>query len=106
MTVEPLLCNGRNSLLFFLVYFLLNIQLYEFCYHAVTVARAAATPDWPQPAAYPHLNAKEIIMHLKKFIVALIYTLALALLVQGCNTMQGAGKDIEEAGEAVQDAAD
>ncbi len=29
-----------------------------------------------------------------------------ALVLAGCNTMEGAGKDVEAAGEAVQDAAD
>lgn len=28
------------------------------------------------------------------------------LAVAGCNTVEGAGKDIEKAGEAIQDAAD
>jgi entericidin B len=37
--------------------------------------------------------------------------LALALLgfaccIAGCNTMEGAGKDVEKAGESIQDAAD
>ena len=30
---------------------------------------------------------------------------ALALLAAGCNTIQGIGKDVERAGEVVQDAA-
>jgi predicted small secreted protein len=33
-------------------------------------------------------------------------TLATILLVGGCATIEGAGKDIEAAGEAVQEAAD
>ncbi len=28
-----------------------------------------------------------------------------AMLANGCNTMQGAGKDVEKAGEKIQDAA-
>lgn len=32
--------------------------------------------------------------------------LVLAFALAGCNTMEGAGKDIEEAGKATQDAAD
>jgi predicted small secreted protein len=31
---------------------------------------------------------------------------AAALTVAACNTMEGAGRDVESAGEAVQDAAD
>ena len=30
----------------------------------------------------------------------------LSLLVAGCNTLEGAGEDVEEAGEAVQEVAD
>ncbi len=29
-----------------------------------------------------------------------------AVAMSGCNTMEGAGKDVESAGEAIQDAAD
>ncbi|MFP4560954.1 MAG: entericidin A/B family lipoprotein [Thiohalorhabdus sp.] len=34
------------------------------------------------------------------------FALALVLALAGCNTMEGAGEDVEEAGEATQDAAD
>lgn len=37
---------------------------------------------------------------------ALALTAAAALVLSGCNTVEGAGKDVEAAGEAVQDAAD
>lgn len=43
---------------------------------------------------------------IKKFIAPLMVVLTLLVFAQGCNTMRGAGQDIEEAGEAVQDAAD
>ena len=33
------------------------------------------------------------------------FTALFALLGSGCNTMQGAGKDIEKAGNKIQDAA-
>lgn len=37
---------------------------------------------------------------------AIVVTATLAFaLVPGCNTMEGAGKDVESAGESVQDAA-
>ncbi|MBA4741873.1 MAG: entericidin A/B family lipoprotein [Azoarcus sp.] len=40
----------------------------------------------------------------KKFkMIALV--LAAGLLVAGCNTMEGAGKDIEKGGEAIQKSA-
>lgn len=36
-----------------------------------------------------------------------LFALALAVLaLSACNTLQGAGKDIERAGEEIQDAAD
>ena len=35
----------------------------------------------------------------------LIALLLVAVAIAGCNTIQGAGKDIEKGGEAVQDAA-
>ena len=50
-----------------------------------------------------HLNAtykKEIVMYLK----LIAASLALAFLA-GCNTMAGAGKDIEKGGEAIQNSA-
>lgn len=37
---------------------------------------------------------------------ALALAIVAALVLAGCNTVKGAGKDIESAGEAVQDAAD
>jgi entericidin B len=45
---------------------------------------------------------KEIIM---KKIATLASILCLAFAVTGCNTVKGAGKDIERGGEKVQDAA-
>lgn len=38
--------------------------------------------------------------------VAMAALIAAALAAAGCNTARGAGQDIENAGEAVQDAAD
>lgn len=40
-----------------------------------------------------------------KTLLALFAAAALACLVTGCNTMNGAGKDIEKAGDKIQDAA-
>jgi len=56
----------------------------------------------PAPAG----NPKEIVMK------GLIKSLALAIIAStvlttiGCNTMEGAGKDTQKAGEAIQDTAD
>ena len=42
-----------------------------------------------------------------KKLVSLLLAMGMMLVtLQGCNTLQGAGQDIEEGGEAVQDAAD
>lgn len=45
------------------------------------------------------------LMRWKKWIVAGLFAVAI-LSISGCNTMEGAGEDIEEAGEKIQDAAD
>lgn len=45
-------------------------------------------------------------MKTKKSLLALFAAAILAsLFVSGCNTMNGAGKDIEKAGDKIQDAA-
>lgn len=51
----------------------------------------------------PH---KETLMTIKKLFATLMVALAMLVFAQGCNTLRGAGQDIEEAGEAVEDAAD
>jgi len=38
--------------------------------------------------------------------ISLVIALGTMLAVVGCNTVEGAGKDLESAGEAIQDAAD
>ena len=42
---------------------------------------------------------------MKKIILTLAALCSVAVLTTACNTMQGAGKDIERAGEKVQDSA-
>ncbi len=42
---------------------------------------------------------------LKNMIIILMLT-SLSFLTVSCNTMQGAGKDVESAGETIQDAAE
>ncbi len=42
---------------------------------------------------------------MKRNISLLLLTLAAALVLGGCNTMQGAGKDIQKAGEKLEEAA-
>jgi len=44
-------------------------------------------------------------MLIKKIISSIVLVLVLTILIQGCNTMRGAGQDIEKAGEAIEDAA-
>ena len=43
---------------------------------------------------------------MKRNLSVLLLALMAAMVLGGCNTIEGAGKDIEEAGEEVQDAAD
>lgn len=43
---------------------------------------------------------------MKRTLAILLLALFAAATLGGCNTMEGAGKDIEKAGEEVQDAAD
>lgn len=45
-------------------------------------------------------------MHTKVKTLGIITSVLLLLLSAGCATIEGAGKDLEAAGEAVQDAAD
>ena len=40
------------------------------------------------------------------FIVALLFCALLGTSVLGCNTIRGAGKDVERGGQGIQDAAD
>jgi entericidin A len=47
---------------------------------------------------------KETFM--KRNLSVLLLALMAAMVLSGCNTVEGAGKDIEKAGEEVQDAAD
>jgi len=44
-------------------------------------------------------------MNVKKIITPVILVAILAILFQGCNTIHGAGKDIEKAGQTIEDAA-
>jgi len=43
---------------------------------------------------------------MKRNLSILLLALMSAMVLGGCNTVEGAGKDIEAAGEEVQDAAD
>lgn len=38
--------------------------------------------------------------------IFIILALWLSLAISGCNTMEGAGKDIQSAGESIEDTAD
>ncbi|TNF54512.1 entericidin A/B family lipoprotein [bacterium] len=42
---------------------------------------------------------------MKKFVLLILILFAMSIAA-GCHTMQGLGKDIQEAGEALEDAAD
>ncbi|MFT3756527.1 MAG: entericidin A/B family lipoprotein [Pseudoxanthomonas sp.] len=43
---------------------------------------------------------------MKRVISSAVLMLFLAMLVAGCNTMAGVGKDVQKAGEKVEDSAD
>ncbi|EPC02862.1 hypothetical protein L861_23920 [Litchfieldella anticariensis FP35 = DSM 16096] len=43
---------------------------------------------------------------MKRFFAMALLALFCASVLSGCNTIRGAGEDIERGGEAVQDAAD
>lgn len=45
-------------------------------------------------------------MSMWKRLMTLAAVLMLGVAIAGCNTMEGAGEDIEEGGEAIEDAAD
>lgn len=45
-------------------------------------------------------------MRIGNMINPLLCFLILLTLLQGCNTLQGMGRDIEEAGDAIEDAAE
>jgi predicted small secreted protein len=45
------------------------------------------------------------IITLTKIVSVAALAFWLSLFISGCNTMQGAGKDIQRAGEGVEDAA-
>ncbi len=42
----------------------------------------------------------------RRTVFALLILFGAGVALSGCNTVEGAGKDLESAGEAVQDAAD
>ncbi len=43
---------------------------------------------------------------LKRYLALIVTALTLVAALTGCNTTEGVGQDIEEGGEAIQDAAD
>jgi entericidin A len=43
---------------------------------------------------------------IKRYIILLATILTISFLLAGCNTIKGAGKDIQKAGEAIEDAVD
>ena len=43
---------------------------------------------------------------LKRYLICVVLLVTTSCLLVGCNTVEGAGKDIESAGEGIQDLAD
>jgi predicted small secreted protein len=62
------------------------------------VGTGLAKPVWAQP---PYNSIKEITMF--RILTA---ALLMAIFGTGCNTMAGAGKDIERGGEKIQNSAE
>jgi predicted small secreted protein len=72
--------------------------------HAGLLAHALHEEDMQSGTAAVSIRIqtyKEIVMYLK----LIAASLALAFFA-GCNTMEGAGKDIQKGGEAIQNSAD
>lgn len=46
------------------------------------------------------------IKHIKHLIILLVAAAILSLTAMGCNTARGFGKDVEKAGEKIQDGTD
>ena len=44
-----------------------------------------------------------MITHIKRIVVLLFVTALLAIVGMGCNTAHGFGKDVEKAGQGIQD---
>ena len=44
--------------------------------------------------------------NVKRGLICIVTALTIACLIAGCNTLKGAGKDIEAGGKAIQNAAD
>lgn len=56
---------------------------------------------------FTHFNLQHIIIErsrMKRYLIAVIMIFSLAVM-SGCNTMSGIGKDIEQAGDAIENAA-
>ena len=75
-------------------------------------AKRSRTGDWPcaENESMPHLlrsHSGKVTTMTKKFMLVMI-ALSLSvptMLLTGCNTVQGAGKDIESGGKAIKDEA-
>ncbi len=65
-------------------------------------------PQFVQPLAAfcnVHVPQKVITMMKKLLLMLVALSFASPVLLTGCNTVQGAGKDVESAGKAVKDEA-
>ena len=45
-------------------------------------------------------------MQFLKSLIMVVFVMTVVVALSACNTMEGAGKDVEAAGESIQDAAD
>lgn len=74
------------------------------CPASILQANTLWTPPWRWASLCASgRNKVEISTMMKRLIIALFAATVMAMTVTGCNTMRGAGEDIENTGEAIQD---
>lgn len=46
------------------------------------------------------------MIKIRRFLICLVIALTISCCLAGCNTIEGTGKDIQQGGKAIEDAAD
>ena len=59
---------------------------------------------WNSDLGLCHTNFKRLVL-MKKLMMSSFLLTVFAVLLTGCNTMQGVGQDLKKAGEAIENAA-
>ncbi len=47
-----------------------------------------------------------MIMEMKKIFTVSMFALTLVMMIQGCNTIEGMGEDVESAGQEIEETAE